>query len=253
MQAVVTVLLRRRTIASLSARGMIVVACVVLIAPPAVAQETNPERGQALYLGECAYCHGNEGEGTSRAPSLQDVGAASAHFMLSTGRMPLDEPTTRLRRAPPAYDPEDLDAIVAFVASLGEGPEIPEVDPQRGDITLGEELYRTQCAACHAPAGIGTAITQGRSVPPIDQATPVQIAEAMIVGPGPMPRFVPTVFDDHEVDSIVRYVMFLQDPPNPGGHGLRNVGPVAEGLVAWLIAVPVLLMVMHALGRKRGD
>src|SRR5438874_1804080 len=39
--------------------------------------------GRDLYLRDCAYCHGAEGEGTIYGPPVRGVGAASADFMLS--------------------------------------------------------------------------------------------------------------------------------------------------------------------------
>src|SRR4051794_17719139 len=47
------------------------------------------ERGRALYLKGCSSCHGLNGEGGRRAPSLIGVGAASVDFQVGTGRMPL--------------------------------------------------------------------------------------------------------------------------------------------------------------------
>ena len=51
--------------------------------------ETAVEVGQGLDLEGCASCHGLNAEGTSVAPSLIGAGAASVHFQVSTGRMPL--------------------------------------------------------------------------------------------------------------------------------------------------------------------
>jgi ubiquinol-cytochrome c reductase cytochrome c subunit len=50
------------------------------------------ERGQRLFLVGCAYCHGQNGDGTAQGPDLRGVGAAAADFQLSTGRMPNTAP-----------------------------------------------------------------------------------------------------------------------------------------------------------------
>jgi ubiquinol-cytochrome c reductase cytochrome c subunit len=207
--------------------------------------------GRDLYLRDCAWCHGPTGEGTPRGSSLIDVGAASAYFMLTTGRMPIEEPTTDLRRAEPAYPDEDIAALVAYVATFGEGPEVPDVDVARGDLALGEHLYRTQCAACHGPSGTGAALTAGRIAPDLDDSTPRQVATALVTGPGPMPVFVPGIFSPEEVDAVARYVVYLQDRTNRGGWGLWNLGPVAEGLAAWTAGIVPLLLILLFLGSRR--
>jgi ubiquinol-cytochrome c reductase cytochrome c subunit len=207
--------------------------------------------GRELYLRDCAWCHGPMGEGTSRGSRLLGVGEASAYFQLTTGRMPIDEPTTDLRRAEPAYPDEELAALIAYVATIGEGPAVPDVDPGRGDLALGEHLYRTQCAACHGPSGTGAAMVAARNAPPLDAATPEQVAASLVVGPGPMPVFVPGIFQPHEVDAVARYVVYLQDRTNRGGWGLGNLGPVTEGLAAWAAGVLPLLVVLYLLGRRR--
>src|SRR2546430_7755891 len=54
----------------------------------------------------------------------------------------------------PAYPPEDIAAIVAYVQSLGPpGPPIPQVDLMRGSLTEGLNLYQANCAACHSTTG----------------------------------------------------------------------------------------------------
>ena len=59
---------------------------------PQVQAAGNADRGRRLFLVGCAYCHGQNGEGTAQGPDLRRVGAASADFQLSTGRMPNTAP-----------------------------------------------------------------------------------------------------------------------------------------------------------------
>src|SRR4051812_3647027 len=70
-------------------------------------------RGRRLYLVSCASCHGVNGRGTRQGPTLMGVGAASADFMLTTGRMPLSDPDAQAVRKPPAFTPRQIDALVA--------------------------------------------------------------------------------------------------------------------------------------------
>ena len=207
-------------------------------------------QGRLLYQQSCAGCHGQHGEGTQQGPTLVGVGAASADFYLSTGRMPIPEEQRAPDRKQPAFDRADIDALVAYVASFGGGPAIPAVDPAAGDLPEGQRLYQENCAACHSATGTGGALTSGQAAPSLRAATPVQVAEAIRVGPDPMPRFDSQALDDHQVDSITRYVGYLQTRGNRGGQSLGRVGPVAEGLVAWAVGLGLLLVVTRRLGKQ---
>jgi ubiquinol-cytochrome c reductase cytochrome c subunit len=184
------------------------------------------ERGRELFLTSCASCHGAEGGGTAIAPSLIGVGAASASFQLTTGRMPLTDPDAQAVRKPPAFSQREIDALVAYVASLGDGPPIPDVDPADGDLEVGSTLFLNNCAACHSASGAGGALSYGRNAPELHRATALQIGEAIRTGPGQMPVFGPDTLDEHQVNSIVRYVRYLRDPDDPGGFSLGRIGPI---------------------------
>src|SRR5215217_7458376 len=184
-------------------------------------------RGRTLYQQNCASCHGQQGQGTQRGPALAGVGAASADFYLSTGRMPIADEQRNPGRGPPAFGRADIDALVAYVASLGAGPAVPAVDPAAGRLAEGERLYQENCAACHSATGTGGALTSGQVAPSLAQATPVQVAEAIRVGPGAMPRFEPQALNDPQVDSVAAYVGRLQEGGNRGGWDLGRIGPSA--------------------------
>jgi ubiquinol-cytochrome c reductase cytochrome c subunit len=200
-------------------------------------------RGHALFEASCASCHGAGGIGTDEGPPLVGVGAASADFQLTTGRMPLANPKGQPLRKPRAFNPVEIKALVAYVASLGPGPPIPRVDEQAGSLSEGGTLFRLNCAACHSSAGIGGALSYGSDAPSLHGATAIQIAEAMRTGPGQMPVFGRDTFSNHQVDSITKYVRYLQDPDDPGGFSLGRIGPITEGMVALLIGIPLLLFV----------
>jgi ubiquinol-cytochrome c reductase cytochrome c subunit len=215
--------------------------------------------GRDLYLADCAWCHGNDGDGTDRGPSLIGVGAASADFMLSTGRMPIAVPEDNPPRRKPVYDQVRIDALVAYVESLGpSGIPVPSVDPAAGDLRTGASLYEINCAACHSSTGIGGALPQGLEAPSILNSTPVEIAEAMRLGgagvvSGNMPKFGADQIDQREVDSIVAYILFLQHEASRvdrGGLSLGRWGPVAEGFVAWAVGLLALLFVVRWIGER---
>lgn len=208
--------------------------------------------GEQLYLTGCVSCHGVGGVGTTRGPSLARAGAARADFMLRTGRMPLANPTGQAPQKPPAYTDAEIKALVAYVASIGVGPPIPDVQPQKGDLSLGSQLYLANCAACHNSSGIGGALSYGNHAPALLTVAPTQIGEAIRTGPGQMPVFGPTTFSDAQVDSIVRYVGYLQNPDHRGGLPLGSAGPVPEGFVAWMVGIGILLLFARWITREHG-
>jgi ubiquinol-cytochrome c reductase cytochrome c subunit len=212
-------------------------------ATTAVLQASLVDRGQQLFLTSCSSCHGAHGHGTDQGPPLVNAGAAAASFQLTTGRMPLTDPTAQPVRKPPAFRPPEIDALVAYVASLGPGPPIPHVDLASGNLSEGGTLFRFNCAACHSSTGVGGALSYGSDAPSLKAATPQQIGEAMRSGPGQMPVFGPDTLSRHQLNSIARYVTYLQEPDDPGGFSLGRIGPITEGMVALLIGIPLLLFV----------
>ncbi len=213
----------------------------------AEAGETVTGSGASLYLQNCASCHGPQGEGAAAGPTLVGVGAASVDFYLSTGRMPLGAPDQRPHRQPPVFDEAEIAAIVDHVVSFGgDGPAIPTVR-SGGDIRRGWELYTANCAACHAATGAGNAVGGGFVAVGLGQATDVEVAEAMLIGPGAMPRFQ---LADEERDAIVAYVEYLRRVESPGGAPIGGFGPVAEGFVAVVVGLTAMVLVAMFVGRR---
>lgn len=221
-------------------------------APPrSVPPPANEVRaGRDLFQVACSSCHGLGGEGSDLGPRLVGVGAASADFYLSTGRMPLDNPGEQATRKRPAYTRLQIRQLVAYVASLGPGPPIPTADPDAGDVALGNTLYANNCAPCHSSAGAGGALGHATYAPPLDRATAAQVAEAVRIGPGAMPRFGPDTFDDAELDAIVRYVDYLKKPDDRGGLGLGHLGPIPEGFVAWVVGLGLMVLAIRWIGTR---
>jgi ubiquinol-cytochrome c reductase cytochrome c subunit len=209
--------------------------------------------GKELYLTGCSSCHGADGAGTKQAPTLIGVGAASADFYLTTGRMPAaqGEPYQPPRKEP-AYSRDQIDALVAYVASLGDGPAIPQVDVAGADLAHGGVLYRANCASCHQSAGAGGALSYGRSAPELKEATPTQVEEAMRIGPGEMPVFNAMTIDDQDANDIAAYVKYLHDPDDRGGAALGGNGPVPEGAVALIAGLGGIVAIsVWIVGRRR--
>jgi ubiquinol-cytochrome c reductase cytochrome c subunit len=212
--------------------------------------------GQALFARNCSSCHGMNAEGTANGPSLVGVGAAAVDFQVSTGRMPGKDLGPEMPRKPVTFTPEQIHQLAAYIASLGGGPTIPsaaQVSTSGANVALGQQLFITDCAQCHNFAGAGGALTFGKSAPPLTQSTPTQIYEAMQTGPEAMPVFGdPTITPDQKRD-IIAYVIQTRDEPNPGGFSLGRVGPVTEGLVAFLGGIAVLVFAAMWLTMKRRE
>ena len=205
--------------------------------------------GRALFLSSCAACHGMNAEGIrGRGPSLHGVGALAADFYLQTGRMPLPSSRSQPLRTSPAFSQAQIKALVAYVASFG-GPPIPTVNPRAGSLADGQQLFGLDCAGCHTIQGQGGIVT-GAIVPSLNQATSTQVAQAIRVGPYVMPRFGPGELSSGQIDSIARYVQSLQHPEDRGGWGIGRIGPIPEGMVAWLLAAAALLLIARLLGER---
>jgi ubiquinol-cytochrome c reductase cytochrome c subunit len=181
------------------------------------------------------------------APSLIGVGAGPVDFYLSTGRMPAQfegEPV----RATPVFSREQMNALIAFIASYG-GPPAPTADPSKGDIGTGQNVFTQDCAGCHQIVARG-GMTVGAYVPNLLHATPQQIAEAVRFGPYLMPHFDAKAIDQHQLDSLARYILYARHPDNAGGWGIYNIGPIPEGLVAWFMGLLALLIVARLIGER---
>ena len=231
----------RRATAAARGVAILVAAAAMLVDPRAATGDgSSPSliaKGRALYLTGCQSCHGTEASGVPGvAPTLQGVGASAADFVLTTGRMPLPAPDQQPVRRTPAYTPAEIDALVAYVGSLG-GPPVPGVS------LAGTDLSR------HQALGRGGVVT-GASVPDLASASPRQIAEAVRLGPYLMPAFGPRAVDDRTLADIIRYVIWARSPHDPGGAALGHAGPVSEGMAAWLGGLFALVVFARLVGKR---
>jgi ubiquinol-cytochrome c reductase cytochrome c subunit len=195
--------------------------------------------GQKLFVANCATCHGLNAQGSSEAPSLIGVGAASVDFQVGTGRMPLQANGPQAEEKPVQFTDEQVKALAAYVASLAPGPAIPEgeVLDGQGDASNGAELFRINCAMCHNVAAAGGALTEGKYAPSIQGTTAHHIYEAMVTGPQNMPVFNDLNITPEGKRDIITYLKYLEDNPSPGGVDLGSLGPVSEGLFLWIFGL----------------
>ncbi len=258
---------RRRPVAGYAALllGLVVAALVygsltsrggVTAASAATGAQQDIAAGKALFQASCSSCHGLDAQGSSQAPSLIGTGAAAVDFQMSTGRMPAKEVGAQNNRKPVTFTPRQIHDIAGYVASLGGGPPIPtaeQVDPRTGDPGVGSQLFSANCAQCHGFAGAGGALTYGKDAPPLTEATPTQIYEAMLTGPEAMPVFSDGALPSQAKRDIIAYITQTRVEPNPGGFSLGRTGPVTEGLVLFLGGMGFLVLIALWITAKRRD
>ena len=212
------------------------------------------EEGRQIFLKGCSSCHGLNAEGAQIAPALIGVGAASVDFQVGTGRMPMADMSTQAMRKDPIYSAEETAALAAYVASLAPGPAIPSESSlnyeRDGSTAEGGELFRNNCAMCHNFAGQGGALTQGKYAPTLMGVEPKHIYEAMVTGPQSMPVFSDKTITPEEKLSIIKWIKSAEKEPNLGGASLGRVGPVTEGLLAWVLGLGILIGVAVWLAMK---
>jgi ubiquinol-cytochrome c reductase cytochrome c subunit len=210
-------------------------------------------KGRALFVANCASCHGLDAAGRNNAPSLVGVGPASVDFQVGTGRMPLEATGPQAPQTKNRFTEDQIRQLAAYVGSLGPGPAIPsaeEVDPAKGDASRGAAIFRTNCAMCHNFAGKGGALTRGKYAPNLDGTTPTHIFEAMLTGPQSMPVFDDQTLPPQDKRDIIAYLKTTEEQPTPGGFSLGFIGPVNEGLVAWVVGLAALIGCAVWLGSK---
>jgi ubiquinol-cytochrome c reductase cytochrome c subunit len=223
-------------------------------APPASQQAI--AEGKYLFEQSCSSCHGIDAQGTSVAPSLVGAGAAAVDFQMSTGRMPAKEQGAEMDRKPPVFTQKQIYAIASYVASLGGGPSIPtaaQVSTSGANVGLGQQLFSANCAACHNIVGAGGALTYGKYAPALSSSTPTQIYEAMQTGPEAMPVFGDGAITPSEKRDIIAYITQTRSEPNPGGFSLGRIGPVTEGLAAWIGGIGLLVLAALWITAKRRE
>jgi ubiquinol-cytochrome c reductase cytochrome c subunit len=255
------------------------------------------EAGETLFIAHCSSCHGPNGIGSSKAPSLISAGEAAADFYLRTGRMPLAFNAQQALTHRPYFNNAQINALDAYVAALPQinhqpnntGPGIPNVDPVcasdthggfgnvaskiagdfsyegaggqggglaghgRGPCTTlseGLQLFELNCAQCHDASGSGGMLSHGNFIPSLHNANARTVAEAVRVGPSPMPIFGPKQLSDEQVSAIANYVQYLRSPADRGGLGIAHFGPVPEGFVGIVVGLFILLIFTRLVGTR---
>lgn len=249
----------RRRVANVAAlmAGLILTGALYSVFSPAQAapadgtESAAEAAGRDLYTRSCITCHGENLEGVpNRGPSLIGVGAASVYFQVHTGRMPLARQEADAADKPAIFTDEEIDQLMAYVQANGGGPTLPSGDLRDGDLAEGGELFRLNCASCHNFVGQGGALSSGKAAPALQDSNDLEIYTAMLTGPENMPVFGDNQLTPEEKRAIINYVQTIDQQADPGGAGVGRVGPVAEGLVIWVVGVGILMFGIFWMGSK---
>lgn len=216
-------------------------------------QAMKVEEGRKLFLVGCSFCHGQNGQGISTVdgkqlgPSLVGVGAAAVDFQVGTGRMPMAQPGAQAPRKKVVYDQDEIDAMAAYVASLGPGPSVPTSkdysvnglteEERKQAIVRGGQIFLTNCTACHNFDGAGGAMPRGGYAVNLHSVEPRYIYEALLTGPQNMPSFSNGNLSPEEKRDVIAYITSMRDTPSYSGFTLGSLGPVSEGLFAWIVGI----------------
>jgi ubiquinol-cytochrome c reductase cytochrome c subunit len=162
--------------------------------------------------------------------------------------MPLQQQGAQAPAKKVIYSQDQIDQIAAYIASLGAGPAKPskqQFDPAGADIAKGGELFRTNCAQCHNFTGEGGALTHGKFAPNLKDVSPKHVYEAMLTGPQNMPSFPDTTMPEQNKKDIIAYLHAVNssESTSPGGLKLGGLGPVSEGLFAWIFGLGALIAI----------
>ena len=209
-------------------------------------------QGEQLYNNACITCHGVNLQGVEdRGPSLIGVGEAAVYFQVSTGRMPAARQEAQAAEKPVKFEPEEIDALGAYVQAHGGGPTVPDGELVGHDTARGGDLFRLNCASCHQFTGRGIALSSGKFAPEIADVNPAQIQSAMLHGPQNMPKFSDRQLTPEDKADITAYIQSItEEPNNPGGWSLGGWGPVSEGFIAWIVGIGLLVGVTLWIGAK---
>lgn len=222
----------------------------VFVAAALLAMPRQASEGERLFDVHCSSCHGMYLQGSAYGPPLIGTGAGYVDFMLRTGRMPAAVPWEQTMMKAPQFRDAQIRALVSYVSHAGEGsPILPKL--AGGNAEHGRELFAENCEQCHGVTAHGASVGFSNVAPSLMSVAPEQIAEAVRNGPGVMPKFGSDVIAAHDLDDVVGYVALLQQQShknNPGGFQLANVGPVAEGFVAWVFGIGLLVLLCRRIG-----
>ena len=166
-----------------------------------------------------------------------------------------------IRKPPlPTFDPgteegaANLDALGAYIQANGGGPVVPAAT---GDACAA--TTRPAAASCSGSTAPRATTSPGAAARCRRASTPRrwtrhrrrQIYAAMLTGPQNMPKFTDRQLTPEEKKDIIAFIKSVEgDYNNPGGYPLGGIGPVSEGLIAFIVGLAGLIGFALWLGAK---
>ena len=185
--------------------------------------KSNQPDGETIYRENCAICHGDNGDGNTRAqsglkPPPRNFTTVEAAMELSRSRMIKSvtngRPGTGMMPHKDRLSKAEIAAVVDFIR--GRFMRTPTETTQAVDSTGGKEIYEKNCAVCHGDKG-NTAVwaRSGLNPAPRDfttaEASQILSRDRMIhsvthgrPGTGMMP--FAKKFTAKEIASVVDYI-----------------------------------------------
>ena len=120
--------------------------------------------------------------------------------------------------------------VVSFVVFVPSGGAAPQ--------TADEQ---TPYASVSPKIVGGTALPNGKYAPPLVGLDDKRLYLAMLTGPQQMPVFSDEVLTPEDKRAIIGYLNALHEQPSAGGLALGGLGPVSEGLWAWIVGLGGLI------------
>jgi mono/diheme cytochrome c family protein len=164
--------------------AFLAVAGVVQAAKPAQNQEAKPPKDmEALYLKNCSICHGDKGNGDTRArgdmyPQPRNFTTVEAAMELTRERMihsvTEGRPGTAMMAHKGRLSKEEIAGLVDYIRA--NFMRLPPSDTGKvpAAVSLGEKVYTQNCAVCHGDKGNTAFWAQsGLNPPPRDFTSPL--------------------------------------------------------------------------------
>lgn len=82
---------------------------------------------------------------------------------------------------------------------------------------------------------------RGGEAPSILNTDPKHIYQAMLTGPQSMDTFSDGNISPEEKKAVIAYIETMKEQPDYGGFNNGSLGPVTEGIVAWVVGLGVLV------------
>lgn len=140
-----------------------------LFTPSAFAATTDNASGENIYKANCAVCHGEQGDGMSRArhglnPPPRDFTSPLAKAELNPERMVTaithGRPGTAMMPFANKLSKTEINSVVDYIRdTFMRGPAV-QADAQMISLDQGKRVFTSNCAVCHGDNGSGAMWTQ---------------------------------------------------------------------------------------------